>query len=1034
MIILEALGVASVRVGGLAVVPTATRLFGALLFLAEERGREIPRVELQELIYPDRPEPAGRHSLRQLLYRIRRMGTPLETNGDAIHLAEETVETDYESLGSAGQLTPEVCRAITNGILPGFAPAYSRRLGSWLEERRSAIQHVVVQQLVSALAKSRAAGDWSELETVARTAIAIDPLNEEATLALSESLALTGQKAGAIQLLNAYIRDVTPYSTDIQLPAKVLRTRISEQPHLRGHRRLGSGPFVGRRREMADLWQHYVFASRNEPRAFVIFGVPGIGKTRLAKEFLTAAELDGATCISVDCAPHYIKRPLGVFIDLIPQLLAAPGGLGVAPEALEHLRRLTNTQQPAPSEASDQGSNHVFSRILASIRDLLDAVAMERPLVVLVDDAQCIDEASLHAILEYTGKPSSIPLLFLLASRTRVFETGTAPTADRVFWQRINPLAGAASRSLYTTLISDTTPRLPIIDPDAVVSMAAGNPLYIRCLASESNVRDPRELPQSLARLLQQRIQRLSDISLRAFVAAILLGKHCRLDRLVRIAGLTERELLSAIQVLETDGYLITNGVDIRSAHPLLSEAAMAEFPPVTQRLMRSAIAGLLEGEAAPAQEVALLWDAAEHWHGAGATDRAVALLESCAQHCLAIGRPRVACEVLERASALCSEDQLERILNSLIRAARSAEDFDLMLRSIRQQRSEILHAGDATIHDDLEMLAIQAERHLGTPLPTLVPRLRVCVLDGTASSAHRLSVAPTLLAAYELLLDGPAAESAHSAIMNIPSESTDDSLYKLRADLQYHTFAGSNVKAIRAGRTLLAQLKSIPSELHRTRLIADAGLALFRCGDCAAGLEAMHEAYSLAHDRGMAPSLLDTASMLAWMYYAIGDFTNMRRFDAMSDALHDARPNSTSRIAHYLSNKIEFALFSGDGAGAVIWLNRAAEEYSEIETPRSRLLARSFELRAGQLNGTASADRRTLNELAKDHALGMRWGLHDNFVEAYWMALNQAGARATANTILREYIVTYRRDGFPLLPRLAQIATASGAPQTVDS
>ena len=387
------------------------------------------------------------------------------------------------------------------------------------------------------------------------------------------------------------------------------------------------------------------------------------------------------------------------------------------------------------------------------------------------------------------------------------------------------------------------------------------------------------------------------------------------------------------------------------------------------------------------------------------------------------IGRPQVACEILERASTLCTEDQLERVLDSLIRAARVAEDFDLLLRSIRRHRSEILHTGDATIHDDFEMLEIQAERYAGTPLPALVPRLRICVLDDTASPAHRLSAAPTLIAAYELLLDGPAAESAHSAIGRVEAGSAGDALNRLRADLQYHTFAGSNSEAIRAGRTLLDQLKSVPSELRRTRLIADTGLALFRCGDCSRGLAAMHDAYALAHDRGMAPSLLDTASMLAWMYYALGDAASMRRFDAISDALHDARPQTTSRTAHYLSNKIEFALFRGDGTVASMWLKRAAAETRKSRPPEADSSRDRLRYGLDNCREPHSLTAGYWRSLLKITHWECGGGFTTTLSKAYWIALDQAGAQTAANTMLREYVLDHRRDGFPLLPGLAQIA-----------
>jgi DNA-binding SARP family transcriptional activator/Cdc6-like AAA superfamily ATPase len=1021
-ILLETLGVARLRVGGTIVEPHAARSFGMLLFLAEERGRDVPRGELQGMIFPDQSERSSRHSVRQMLYRLRRIGAGLETSGELVRIPEDAVRADYSSITLTLPAAAASCRAIGVGILPAFEPSYSRPLSEWTEERRAAIRHSLIQQFVAQLAKIRHEGNWGELETIARAVLSIDPLNEEATLAISESLALAGQKAEAVQVLDDYIRELGPYSRDIRLPARVLRSRISEQPRIGTRRRLSEGPFVGRKAEMAELRQAYRDATEGSPNTVVIMGVPGIGKTRLAREFLASAALDGATCVSVDCASHDVTRPLGIFVDLVPQLLAAPGGLGVAPEALEHLRRLTTTQMAPHSQPSEPGPTTVYSRILDAIRDLLDAVADERPLVVLVDDAQFMDEASFRAVLTFASKASQIPLLFILASRGRPNESSLSAASDRILLLRLAALPPPACRSLYTALKGSSRDQAGSHPSETVVAMSGGNPLYIRCLASEPHESDPRRPPPTLARLLQQRIQRLSAINLRAFVATVLLGKHCRLDRLERVAGLTERELLTAIQGLETEGYLTSKGIDIRSTHPLLSEAAMAAFPPVTQRLMRSTIAELLEKEAAPGREAALLWDAAEHWHAAGATERAVSLLESCAQHCVTIGQPRRACDVLNRALALCEDTDRERVLTRLVRAARAAEEFTLLLETISQLREARLESSDATIHDDLELLALQADRYSGTPLPALVPRLRVCVFDTTAAPDHRLSAAPLLIAAYELLLDGPAAQTAYATLTRIDCPSPESILNKRLAELQYHVFAGSNDKAIRIGETLLRELRSIPAGSRLTRVAADTGMALFRCGACTSGLKAMHTAYDLARERGMAPSLLDTASMLAWMYYALGDRANMDRFDTIADSLHGAQPTTWSRSAHYLSNKIEFALASGDGTAAADWLSRANAAYSEIETPRSRLLAQAFDLRVRLLRGDAPTSATDLADLQRGHERGMRWGLHDNYVEAYWTALAEIDETQAADRMLAEYVAVHRRDGHPLLPPLAAI------------
>ncbi|MDE3054252.1 MAG: AAA family ATPase, partial [Gemmatimonadota bacterium] len=281
MIVLHTLGVAAIHLGARRVVPSATRAFASLLFLGIERGRDVPRGELQDLLFPGQGERTAAHNLRQLLYRLRSLGAPVVAGERTVCLPAAEVRDDFSAL-RAGPLAPGAVEAVSAGILPGYAPTFSPRFAEWVEAQRSRIGHGLLAVLAARLAELRGAGRWRELEPMARAVLGLDPLHEEATLALAECLALSGQKTRAMQLLDDYLGEVGEYGRDLRLPAQVLRTRISERVPGPTHRRMGPGPFVGRDAEMAELWRHYQAAKRGEPRTVVIYGEPGIGKTRLA--------------------------------------------------------------------------------------------------------------------------------------------------------------------------------------------------------------------------------------------------------------------------------------------------------------------------------------------------------------------------------------------------------------------------------------------------------------------------------------------------------------------------------------------------------------------------------------------------------------------------------------------------------------------------------------------------------------------------------------------------------------------------------
>src|SRR5687768_2566587 len=92
MIQLHTLGEALITVGEKEIRPTAPLLFAALLYLGMERGRRVPRAALQELLFPNADERSGAHSVRQLLYKLRQLGAPIEVDSATVALPAGAVE------------------------------------------------------------------------------------------------------------------------------------------------------------------------------------------------------------------------------------------------------------------------------------------------------------------------------------------------------------------------------------------------------------------------------------------------------------------------------------------------------------------------------------------------------------------------------------------------------------------------------------------------------------------------------------------------------------------------------------------------------------------------------------------------------------------------------------------------------------------------------------------------------------------------------------------------------------------------------
>ena len=224
---LRALDACVIHVGDSEIGPDAELIFALLLHLALERGKRIPRERVSDLLWPGAAEDNARHCLRQTLYKVRQLGVPVESTASHLHLAADAVTRDFDILFTSaayddgGDTLPDFSE-----FLPGYAPRLSEGFSEWLDQQRTYVQAGLRRALLAAIHVGRSRGNWVETEALARRCLALDPLNEEATLALAEAAALSGAKAEALRILDHYMSELGPGATQIRLPAAILRKRI----------------------------------------------------------------------------------------------------------------------------------------------------------------------------------------------------------------------------------------------------------------------------------------------------------------------------------------------------------------------------------------------------------------------------------------------------------------------------------------------------------------------------------------------------------------------------------------------------------------------------------------------------------------------------------------------------------------------------------------------------------------------------------------------------------------------------------------
>src|SRR5205823_3257917 len=167
-----------------------------------------------------------------------------------------------------------------------------------------------------------------------------------------------------------------------------------------------TAPLVGRAAAFSQLVASFQQARRGQPQAVLLVGEAGIGKTRLASEFVAWAWAQGALVLAGHAFELGGRLPYQPLVEALrprleeenaPEDLLEDLWLAELSRLLPELRvRYPDLPTPTEDELTAK------ARLFEAVARLLDALCQRAPLLLLVDDLQWADEASLD-LLRYLG-------------------------------------------------------------------------------------------------------------------------------------------------------------------------------------------------------------------------------------------------------------------------------------------------------------------------------------------------------------------------------------------------------------------------------------------------------------------------------------------------------------------------------------------------------------------------------------------------------------------------------------------------------
>jgi hypothetical protein len=163
--------------------PAAGKRFGLLLYLVTQPGFRAARATLHELLFP--PTKNGRHGLRELVYQLRRFGVELDGDAHTIELCVRHVRRDWIEIVDGIELSSSLLRSAEAGFLPGYRPAYSEAFGVWYDRFHICMVGALCRGILRDVQRSLSVNDLGAAERAARTCLALEPSNGQATVALA---------------------------------------------------------------------------------------------------------------------------------------------------------------------------------------------------------------------------------------------------------------------------------------------------------------------------------------------------------------------------------------------------------------------------------------------------------------------------------------------------------------------------------------------------------------------------------------------------------------------------------------------------------------------------------------------------------------------------------------------------------------------------------------------------------------------------------------------------------------------------------
>jgi class 3 adenylate cyclase/tetratricopeptide (TPR) repeat protein len=390
-------------------------------------------------------------------------------------------------------------------------------------------------------------------------------------------------------------------------------------------------PIVGRDDEL-DLLRLVVARARKQgrPGLVTLVGPPGIGKSRLAREFLRnvggeePVTVVRGRCLPYDGGPY---RPMAEILKADAGILDSDPPTVILEKARTQLGRRIDAEDTLgtievllSAIGFDAGSDPLSGvepgaagrAIAGAWRRYFESLCADGPVVALIEDIHWADDA-VFALIEWLSARTAGALVLLCTARPQLWDVraGWGSGVRDATVIELPPLSDLEGRSLLEGLLAGEIPDDVV---EQITARAGGNPFFtgelVRMMVEDGTLqrigtewirtRDlPSSLPDTVQRVIASRIDLLAPDEKRVIQDCAVVGRVCWTGAVEHIGGSEVEahfdDLIDKGFVQERHGSAIAGERELMFHHSLTRDVAYESIPHGRRREAHARVIDWLE-------------------------------------------------------------------------------------------------------------------------------------------------------------------------------------------------------------------------------------------------------------------------------------------------------------------------------------------------------------------------------------------------------------------------------------------------------